>query len=53
MHNDVKPKKIHVNQRIAYSSSSDCNTMDVHWTGGLDRKAGQAWSMRVGCPLDR
>ena len=27
--------------------------MDVHWTGGLDRTVGQAWSVRVGCPLDR
>ena len=26
---------------------------DVHWTGGLDRTVGQAWSVRVGCPLDR
>ena len=26
--------------------------MDVHWTGGLDRTVGQAWSVRVGCPMD-
>ena len=31
---------------------------DVHWTGGLDRTVGldgtvgQAWSVRVGCPMD-
>ena len=26
--------------------------MDVHWTGGLDGTVGQAWSVRVGCPMD-
>ena len=26
--------------------------MDVHWTGGLDRTVGQAWSVRVGRPMD-
>ena len=26
--------------------------MDVHWTGGLDRTVGQAWSVRVECPMD-
>ena len=30
--------------------------MDVHWTGGLDRTVGQAWSvmggMSNGCPMD-
>ena len=26
--------------------------MDVHWTGGLDRTVGKAWSVRVGCPMD-
>ena len=26
--------------------------MDVHWTDGLDRTVGQAWSVRVGCPMD-
>ena len=25
-------------------------SMDVHWTGGLDRTVVQAWSVRVGCP---
>ena len=25
---------------------------DVHWTGGLDGTVGQAWSVRVGCPMD-
>ena len=27
--------------------------VDVHWTGGLDGTVGQAWSVRVGRPLDR
>ena len=29
--------------------------MDVHWTGGLDRTVGQAWSISegaLGCPMD-
>ena len=26
--------------------------MDVHRTGGLDKTVGQAWSVRVGCPMD-
>ena len=26
--------------------------MGVHWTGALDRTAGQAWSVRVGCPTN-
>ena len=26
--------------------------MDIHWTGGLDRAVGQAWTVRVGCPMD-
>ena len=31
--------------------SNEC-PMDVHWTGGLDRTVGQAWSVRVGCPMN-
>ena len=31
---------------------SNGRPMDVHWTGGLDRTVGQAWSVRVGCPMD-
>ena len=31
---------------------SNGHPVDVHWTGGLDRTVGQAWSVRVGCPMD-
>ena len=31
---------------------SNGRPMDVHRTGGLDRTMGQAWSVRVGCPMD-
>ena len=31
---------------------SNGRPMDVHWTGGLDRTVGQAWSVRVGRPMD-
>ena len=30
--------------------SNGCTTS--HWTGELDRTVGQAWSVRVGCPMD-
>ena len=31
---------------------SNGRPMDIHWTGGLDRTVGQAWSLRVGSPMD-
>ena len=38
---------------VSEGGTSNGRPMDVHWTGGLDRTVGQAWSVRVGCPLDR
>ena len=35
---------------VSKGGMSNGRPMDVHWTGGLDRTVGQAWSVRVGCP---
>ena len=37
---------------VSEGRMSNGRPVDVHWTGGLDRTVGQAWSVRVGCPMD-
>ena len=37
---------------VSEGGMSSGRPVDVHWTGGLDRTVGQAWSVRVGCPMD-
>ena len=37
---------------VSEGGMSNGRPVDVHWTGGLDRTVGQAWSVRVGCPMD-
>ena len=37
---------------VSEGGMSNGHLMDIHWTGGLNRTAGQAWSVRVGCPMD-
>ena len=37
---------------VSEGGMSNGRPMDVHWTGGLDRTVGQAWSVRAGCPMD-
>ena len=37
---------------VSEGGISNGRLVDVHWTGGLDETVGQAWSVRVGCPMD-
>ena len=37
---------------VSEGGMSNGHPVGVHWTGGLDRTVGQAWSVRVGCPMD-
>ena len=37
---------------VSEGGMSNGRPMDVYWTGGLDRTVGQAWSVRVGSPMD-
>ena len=37
---------------VSEGGMSNGRPVDVHWTGGLDGTVGQAWSVRVGCPMD-
>ena len=36
---------------VSEGGMSNGRPMDVHWTGGLDRTVGQAWSVMGGCPM--
>ena len=37
---------------VSEGGMSNGRPVDVHWTGGLDGTVGQAWSVRVGCPMN-
>ena len=41
-----------VGKLVSEGGMSSGLPMDVHWTVGLDRTVGQAWLVRVGCPVD-